>query len=517
LTDMRLLFQNVVFAALTVLYSTSHSQEVTCQVEKLADWGVNDAGLPTPRPDALDLKTIDPKVIAPYFNEQVKFRAAIVRGDFAEAQGFWDRLIAEPDPSSRMRQLKAMHFAMEGKGLYFLSYAQAWLTAQTNSLPAKVFLGLAYSDAAYTARGRQYTGQTPRNAMIIFKQRITKAQEILEPLLARKDVYGWSANSSLSLGYFYQGMDEKGWRTQEELINAAPSYGFSYFWAAAYAESIWAKPDIATRRAARLRALSASNKLPQSENLVLEQELNYRLRGLARTGNPQEARPYWTQRNKEAPHLFNTLGWLMYERSVENWPEVLRLADLAISANPLQTYSYTQRATANKAMARVDTVFKDTLAAAVLGNDSAMSDLIQGHVRGTLGFAPGNFNQMYAYCNMGATFGMPAAANCMGSAYTEGFAGIKRDDRSAIAWHMFAARGGISNSQHDIGVILPRVSKLPEAQSISQHWMREAARQQHPYAIQKATKEPEPEVDTECAAKLARDAALSKVKQIFKP
>lgn len=514
---MRHFFQATVAVLLVALHAISYSQEGLCQLETLADWGLHDAGLPTPKADALDLKVIDAKVIAPYFSEQVKFRAAVIRGDYAEAQAFWDRLIAEPDATSRMRQLRAMHFAMEGKGLYFLSYAQAWITVQPQSTAAKTFLGLVYSDAARTSRGSNFSSQTSRNAMIFFKQRITKAQEILEPLLARKDVYSWSANTSLSLVYFYQGMDEKGWRTQEELINAAPGYGFSYFWAAAYAESIWAKPDVAAHRAERLRALSISNQLPKSEGLVLEQELNYRLRGLLRTGNPQEVRPYWTQRNKEAPHLFNTLGWLMYERSVENWPEVVRLADLAITANPLQTYSYSQRAIANKEMARMDTVFKDTLAAAILGNDSAMSGLVQGHVRGTLGFAPGNFNQMYAYCNMGAAFGMPAAANCMGSAFTEGFAGTKRDDRIAASWHLLAARGSHSNSQHDIGVLLPKFSKLPEAQSISQHWMREASRQQHPYATQKATKEPEPKIDTQCAAKMAKEAALSKVKQIFKP
>lgn len=514
---MRLLCNSIILAALAMMHSPSHSQETICQIEKLVDWGIQDAGLPTPKPDALDLKILDAKTTGPFFSEQVKFRAAVVRGDYAEAQGFWDRLNAEPDTSSRMRQLRAMHFAIDGKGLYFLSYAQAWLNAQPSSTAAKTFLGLVYSDAANTARGGQYTGQTSRNAMIIFRQRFSKARDILEPLLAQKDVYGWSANASLSLGYFYQGIDEKAWQAQEELIKAAPGYGFSYFWAAAYTESIWAKPEIANRRAERLRALSASGSLSPTERLVLAQELNYRLRGLARSGNPQDARPYWTQRNKEASHLFNTLGWLMYERSVENWPEVIRLADLAIAANPLQTYSYAQRAIANKAMARVDTVFKDTLVAAILGNDSAMSDLIQGHVRGTLGFAPGNFHQMHAYCNMGATFGMPAAANCMGSAFTEGFAGVKRDDRSAASWHFLAARGGISNSQHDIGVILPRVSKLTETQNISQYWMREAARQQHAYAMQKATKEPEPEIDTKCAAKVAKEAALSKVKQIFKP
>ena len=507
----------VVFALLTSTSANTQAQEVTCQIEKLVDWGLHHAGLPTPKPEALDFKTIDARAIAPYFSEQVKFREAIVQGDFAGAQDFWNTLRMEPDATARMRQLYAMHFAIDGKGLYFLSQAQAWANAQPNSMAAKAFLGLVYSDAARSARGANYYGQTSRYAMVLFKQRAAKAREILEPLLAKKDIYAASANISLLLGYFLQGMDEKAWRAQEDLINAAPGYGFGYFWAAAYTEAIWAKADVSARRADHLRKLAIANQLPKNDSLVLEQELNYRMRGIARSGNPQEARPYWMQRNKEATHLFNTLGWLIYERQMENWPEVVRLADLAIAANPLQTYSYVQRAVANKAMSRIDTIFKDTLAAAVLGNDGAMSDIVQGHVRGTLGFAPGNFNQMLAYCNMGVTFGLPSAANCMGSSFTEGFAGVKRNDQSAAAWHLLAAKGGHSNSQHDIGVLLPKFSKLPEAPSISQHWMREAARQQHVYASQKATKEPEPEIDTQCATQLAKEAALAKVKKLFKP
>ena len=514
---MRLFFQCFVLAMCAVLHPMGYSQEANCQLEKLTDWGLHDAGLPMPKPSPLDMKIIDVNMLGPYFNDQVKFRAALVRADYVEAQKFWDRLAQEPDASARMRNLQAMHFAMGGKGLYFLSYAQAWLTAQPNSVAAKAFLGLVYSDAALAARGGQYTRETPRNAMVLFKQRATQAQAILELLLERRDVYAWSAHISLLDSYFFQGMGEKAWRSQEALIAAAPSYGFSYFWAARYTDSIWAKPDVAARRSERLKALAASNQLPKTDILVLEQELNYRLGGLARTGNPEQPRPYWKQRNKEAPHLFNVLGWLSYERSVENWPEVVRLADLGIAANPYQTYSYAQRAVANKAMARMDAVMKDTLAAAVLGSDEAMSDIVQGHVRGTLGFAPGNFTQLLAYCNMGASFGMPAAANCMGSALTDGFAGVKRDDRGAATWHLLAARGGNSNSQHDVAVLLPRVSQTADAQSVSQFWMREAARQRHVYAKQKATQDPEPEIDTQCAAKMAKNALRSKVQQILKP
>ncbi len=514
-TCMRLFFQCIVLSVLTVWYPISHAQEATCQLEKLTDWGLQDAGLPAPRPGALDMKLVDANMVGPFFNDQVKFRAAVISADYAEAQKFWDRLTQEPDASERMRKLRAMHFAMEDKGLYFLSYAQAWVAAQPSSVAAKTFLGLVYSDAARSARGGQYSSETQRNAMILFKQRAKQAQVILEPLLARTDVYASSAHSSLLLGYFYQGLHEKAWRSQEAVIAAAPGYGFSYFWAALFTDSIWAKPDVAAHRAARLKALAVANRLPRNEMLVLEQELNYRLRGMARTGNPEQPRPYWTQRNKEAPHLFNVLGWLKYERSVENWPEVVRLADLGIAANPYQTYSYAQRAVANKAMARMGTVMTDTVAAAVLGNDEAMSNLVQGYVRGTLGFAPGNATQLYAYCNIGAAFGLPSAANCMGSAFTEGFAGVKRDDRTAATWHLLAARGGNSNSQHDIAVLLPRVSKNSDAQPISQFWMREAARQQHVYAKQKATKDPEPEIDIQCAATMAKEAARAKVKQIL--
>lgn len=493
----------------------AYAQDAECQVETLPDWAQLDAGLPQLKPEPVNLKNMDVNLIAPFYNEQVKFRAAVIRGDYADAQVFWDRLIAEPDATLRMRQLNAMHFAMADQGLYFLSAAQAWVAAQPSSVAAKTFLGLTLSDAAKVARGGKSYGDTPENSQVIYKQRAAQARAVLQVIAARNDVYAWSAHIALVHLLHLRGSTDKAWLSEDALIAAAPQYGFSYFWAANYTDAVWASPDKAARRAASLNALAIRHQLAKAERLVLAQALDYSMRGLARNGDPQQARPYWIQRNKDAPHLFNLLQRLTYERRMENWPDVERLATQAIELNPYQTYSYSMRATANKAMGRFDTIFNDTVAAAVLGNNDAMSELVQGHVRGTLGFAPGNFEQLLSYCKLGTALGLPSAANCMGSAYTDGFASVKRDDLTAAAWHLQAARGGNGNSQHDVAVLLPRVSKHADVQTVSQHWMREAAAQNHMYAKQKATPGPTPEIDMMCNIKRGIQGVLANIKQVF--
>jgi hypothetical protein len=511
--SMRLL---ILLAGACLAFSAySQNTALSCELEQLTDWGIHDAGLSLPKPEPVNFSILSQKDIAPFYTGQVKFRAAVLRADYADAQGFWDDLASTADTSSRMRLLQAMHFAMEGKGLYFLSAAQAWVKAQPDSIAAKTFYGLTLSDAAKQARGAGYSSRTSRQAMALFRKRFVQAQAVLEPIATRRDVYGWSANQSLSLGYFYLGLQDKGWNTYQSMIQAAPQYGFIYFWASDYLDRVWVSREVGERRANWLLDLAKTHRLPQLETKVLEQSITHHLNGLARQANPQASRPYWSQRYNTAPHLFNLLSWLTYERSMENWPEVVRLSTLAIEQNPYQTYSFYQRATANTAMLKPESIFADTLAAAILGNNSAMSDIIQAHVRGIMGVKPGNFVQLYEYCKLGAAFGLPAAANCMGSARTEGFAGVTRDNAQAASWHLLAARGNVSNSQHDVAALLPKFSSHKDTPALSQYWMREAAKQQHPYAMQKSTPEPELEIDTACALKLASEAAKERMKQLL--
>jgi hypothetical protein len=469
------------------------AQNVSCKntYTPVPDEALENAGLATPKPAVLDISALIPADFKNYINPQVRFRAAILSGDYLAAQAYWDHLAAIADASERMRQLYALHFAISPRGLYYLDASRNWLKAQPQSIAAQTFHGMVMSYAASQARGSAYSGQTSDYAMAVLAQRFVVARLLLEPISLRKDIYAWAAHISLKLPYYFLGDDIKAWAAEEYLIEQAPQYGFSYFWGAEYTEPQWADAKTSSKRLTRLLELAQKHKLNNTDMKVLEQSMAHVRLGMSRSGNPQAIRPYWSKRIEQSPHLFNLLGRLTYEVQMQNWEAIDELATKALALNPYQTYSLYHRGVARRETGRFDDAFKDLVAAAVLGNDDAMNMIIQGHIRGTLGFKSGDFKKMLTYCQMGAALGLPSAANCMGAAHGEAIAGTVRDEKISAAWHLIAARGNYSNSQHDIATLAPKVASKPQAPQISVYWMREAAKQGHVYAKNKASPEPE--------------------------
>jgi hypothetical protein len=500
--------------SLSCIHGSTYASN-SCQLEQVTDWGIDSLGLQTPAPQPLDVGRLDMAKIAPFFNNQVRFRVAVLRGDYGQAQAFWDELAAISEPSERTKQLHALHFAMEGKGLYYLDAAKAWIAAQPQSPAAKAFIGLAWAKAAHQARGYDFAQKTSRQSFALFVQRFAMARPILEELIKRNDIYALSAHISLVGPLFLLGESEKAWKSQEAAVRAAPGYGFQYFWATQYASTLWVSQAQAHQRLQWLDNLGQHLKLGELDTKVLHQAIAHMRNGMDKPTDPQTMRPYWKKRFEQAPHLFNLISWLQYERQMENWPVVEQLASQAISMNPYQTYSYFQRGWARKSMGQLDQAFSDMQAAAMLGHDEAMSEIIQGHIRGTLGFKPRDHQQMLAYCKLGAVLGLASAANCIGASYTEGFASVQKDSRLAAAWHLLGARGGNANSQHDIATLAPRLHQSATTTSASEFWMREAANQHHVYAKNKAKPAPDLAIDLDCAGKLAGQAALEQIKRML--
>lgn len=448
------------------------------------DLAIETAGLALPRPLPLDLSRIDVETVGTHYEGPVRYLADVLRGDWAQAHRYWESLAAIEDPAERMRQVYRLKFAIQGRGLYFLHAAQEWLAAEPQAPAARLLMGVALADAAVEARGSAYSSKVAPAQMALFRQRFQRARPYLEGVAAGGDVHAWLAHAYLQLPYFFLGEREKGWASIEYLIGQAPQYGWLYFWATEYAKPKWAGPQ-GPDRLERLAQLAASHGLNASEREVLARELAYVQDDMDHQTDPQAWRPYWSNRQAEAPHLYNLLNWLAQEHAVENWPDVERLASEALTLNPHQTYSLHLRSLARKAMGRNDEALRDTLAAAVLGNDDAMRNLIHAHLQGSLGRTPGDHAGLLAYCKMGAAFGLPSAANCIASMYVDGVAGMPSDPRQGVAWHLLAARAGHVNSQHDVGVVLPKVDPGEPSRRTADYWMREAARQGHPYARNK--------------------------------
>ena len=452
--------------------------------EAAADLVAESAGLALPQPLPLDLSRIDVEAVGAHYEGPVRFLSDVLRGDWAQARNYWAGLAAIEDPAERMRQVYRLKFMLQGRGMYFHHAAQAWLRAEPDAPAARLLLGVAWADAAAQARGRSYSSQVAPAQMALFEQRFEKARSHLEAIAARGDVHATLAHAFLQLPYFYLGESDKGWATVEALVGQAPQYGWLYFWAAEYAKTKWAG-NRGPQRLRQLEELATRHGLNAADRKVLDQELAYVEADLENQPNPQAWRPYWEKRNAEAPHLYNVLNWLGHEHSVRNWAAVERLATQALALNPHQTYSLRLRSEARKQMGRGGEALRDAVAAAVLGDDDAMQIVVNAHLQGTMGVTPGDLQGLVAYCRMGAAFGLPAAANCIGSMYVDGAAGLPRDTAQGVAWHLLAARGGHDNSQHDVGVLLPRVVSGQPAQEVAGFWMREAARQGHQYAQRK--------------------------------
>lgn len=431
---------------------------------------------------------LNQEVVGAHYVDHVKFVSAVLRGNYPAAQQYWDDLAAIADPTQRMRAVYQFHFAMKGRGLYFLHAARAWLHEDPKSPAAHLLMGLSLSDAAMQARGAGYSGQASDVQYALFEQRFSAAQPHLEEAGRGDGPIAWAARAQLQLPYFYLGERDQGWAIIEYLIGQAPQYEWTYIWATEYGHAKWAGEDGAAALQ-KLSGLAAKNQLNSLGQKVLAQQIQYVGSNMENNPDPQAWRPYWQRRLADAPHLFNVLQLLGGELQTGNWPEVEALGTQAIALNPQQTYSFRARAYARKEMGRGDEALGDFLAAAMLGNDDAMANLIGAHVQGAMGVKRGDFDTLLAYCRLGTFVGLPSAANCVGSSYTEGFGGVTRDRTQAAAWHLLGARGGNSNSQHDVATILSQIDGDDSNLKISQFWMREAARQGHVYASRKAISE----------------------------
>ena len=149
-----------------------------------------------------------------------------------------------------------------------------------------------------------------------------------------------------------------------------------------------------------------------------------------------------------------------------------------------------EKAYALQQLGENDQAFSAMVAAATAGSDRAMGQIVYSYVKGTLGRKHQDFESMYEYCKFGAALGLPSAANCMASSHTDGFADVKRDDLQSVRWHLVAARGGETNSMHDLGMMLPRVVPGPDGQMAAAYWMRKAAQAKHAYALKKVGGQP---------------------------
>jgi TPR repeat protein len=279
-----------------------------------------------------------------------------------------------------------------------------------------------------------------------------------------------------------------------ELIAYAPQYEWLYFRAAGNASNP-IDESLRTQRFAQLQSLADANALSAVHRITLDQALEAHVNPPGKNPNPQAWRPYWEARAKAAPTIYNYVGWLESEYKVGNWSSMIELADKILALHPHHKRAFELKSHALREMGQSEQAYAAAFSAMMVGSDWAGNQLIQAYARGGLGVMHKDFEAMYAVCKLGANLGLAGAANCMGSAHSEGFAGVERDDKKALAWHLLGARAGNANSAHDVVVLMPRSVASPshaaEVDALTGFWVRHAAGQGHTAAKNKLLARPE--------------------------
>lgn len=222
--------------------------------------------------------------------------------------------------------------------------------------------------------------------------------------------------------------------------------------------------------------------------------LNLNDRYIARPGllsTPGATRAYWENAIREHPTRQRLKGLLNHFIWLNNWQDALPVASRLIAEYPNDASAYYSRARIHKELGRTAEARADYYAAAAMGEDLALQELIMAHIRGGLGVEK-SFDTVLALCRYGAALGSGVGANCIGSLFFEGGSADvphRNDASQGLAWHLIGARAGHYNSQYDLGWLLytGRGEDLKDeaAKKLGIYWMRRAAEQDHVYAKRK--------------------------------
>lgn len=449
------------------------------------DWELETFGLTLPSPPPVNLSRLPTRLIERHYVGPYRMVALLARGDFDAVQAHWDAIAANSDRTEQMRAVVRSLDALEGRGMTLLHQAQAWRTRNPESAAAQLMLAAAWTQGAYEVHRDRYVPERAGGYFHRPHARARQALPLVDALLAQGGFYGLAARTVDLRARSLLGDTERdaAWTRYLALMDHAPHYEWLYLRAASHANQP-GDPAARDQRFQQLTTLARQKQLPQPHLSALEQTLDDHIRGTGRDPNPQTWRPYWEARVKLAPALVNLTGWLEAEYRAGNWAAVLSLADRALAIHPHHESVMERKAWALQKLDRPREAFEATFSAMLLGSDWAANQIVQAHLHGGLDVPVRDFDALYAHCTLGASLGLPSAANCIGSAYTEGFGGVTRNDAQALGWHLIGARGGHASSAHDVVALLPRV--IPQAgqrvdvELASAHWIRRAAAHEHP-------------------------------------
>lgn len=456
------------------------------------DWGFETFGIALPSPAVVTASAVPTHIVRQHAVGALRLPMLLAAADFTAAQALWDQAAALPRKEQQTREMERLLSSMHGRNLMLVGRAEQWVVSHPDSYAARITLAGAYVGAAWEARGHGDARSVPRAQFHWARSRLSRAEKHLVTLKALPGFPSVAADHlAIKAGMLDRRWDS--WAALKSMLAYAPLDEGLYFMAAELAHPRWA----GERAQALERTVldwAVRNGLSDPHLTALKQKLDEARNPPQRISNPAQVRPYWEARVARAPTLSNLADWLEAEYALKNWPLVLEITARINRLSPTHPRVWEVRAWALKEMDEPEAAYEAAVASATVGNDGSMNLIIQGYVRGGLKRPLRDFNGLLAHCQMGSALALPSAANCMGSAYSEGFGGTRTDLRTSLAWHLLGARGGVANSAHDVAVLLPKVVRDPallaDVQAAAGYWLQVAARTGHQQARNKLADQP---------------------------
>ncbi len=479
-------------ALLTVCAANAFALDLSCPEE--IDW-LFSTKLNAPPAMAVSPTLLNESAVAKHALPTTQLLSAVLRKDFPAVNSIWDRIESLPQNNDNYRNFSEIKYLVDGKGGLLLPYFEDWSKEYPTSNAAKLFIALAYLDAAQQARGTATVSQTDDRQLVIARSRRHIAMKKFEPLAAQTGLAGLIAYEMLMHQDFLNRRDKQAVHRLNELSKLLPGHGWLYLDAMSIVGVEWVGKSSDKLSAAVLESARLSSLDPVTLATLTQMRRDHANR-VRYSPQPQEWRNYWQQRTEAAPSIYNRVRWLGWERYVENWPAVIELTDLILKDNPHHRTAIANRAQALEAMGKQSQAWDVLVEAMARGDDTSLSTIIYAHIKGTHDRKPKDFDAMYEYCKLGVALGLASGFQCVGSSHLDGFAGVSKDREKSIPWLLTAARGGHSNAQHDLVMVNPNFS-LEERY----FWLTEAARQGHSFAVSKLQSMQAPDRSVGCRVK----------------
>ncbi|TVP89879.1 MAG: DUF4034 domain-containing protein [Pseudomonadaceae bacterium] len=422
----------------------------------------------------------------PEQSEQVvTMRRLFFFGDFNELEAMLSAQRAEAHASTGSIRYNPFVFSLRETNLAGIDRCAEWLQELPDSYLAHWVCGSIWNSGAWDVRSNRRLNRVSHAQMTLMRERMITSNRLLERAL-ELDPQPVEAMTQLGANHaaLGTGFGEHFYALAESI---APRYLSIHRARANFAQPQWGGSEGDVRQ---VITYARSLGIDEYDLQNLEDEFFHRPRRLSAPG---ATRAYWEQAVNSHPTRQRMMGLLDDHGELRRWNETARYAQEVLAVYPEDAKAWFWLGRAHSMIGNMDDARAAMLQSAAMGYEAAIQDLLMALIRGGFGIdesytGPG----VLELCHYSAAIGSAVGANCLGGGYHEGGqhgSPFTRNPGQSNAWHLFAARAGHYNSQHDLGWMLysrrvPDVDR-DQAGDVGIYWLRRAAEKDHRFAARR--------------------------------